>query len=197
MHLHSLMFYSAFKLYILSVCVLPGTQTNDLSVANTLLTYCYITLSMFIKGLHKLPDPIFRTVECKCGPSFSYLCIHRGTVCNVVISQGTETGRGGDCGPPIIFNPDFFVEKLRHEQPEAFTELVLSNITRLIDLPGAEFSQLQGDEEPKTPTSTSAGGFFRSFNFLKRKGHFGGFGKCCYFVFFFFSIFVFLTQQWA
>ncbi|XP_057182322.1 rho GTPase-activating protein 19 isoform X2 [Triplophysa rosa] len=93
----------------------------------------------------------------------------RGTVCKVVISQDTETGTGGDCGPPIIFNPDFFVEKLRHERPEAFTELVLSNITRLIDLPGAEFSQLQGDEEPKTPTSTAAGGFFRSFNFLKRK----------------------------
>uniref|UniRef100_A0A672L1M8 Rho GTPase-activating protein 19 n=1 Tax=Sinocyclocheilus grahami TaxID=75366 RepID=A0A672L1M8_SINGR len=84
----------------------------------------------------------------------------QGTVCNVVISQESET--------PIIFNPDFFVEKLRHEQPEAFTELVLSNITRLIDLPGAEFSQLL-DEEPKTPNATAAGGFFRSFNFLKRK----------------------------
>ncbi|KAL1250993.1 hypothetical protein QQF64_018789 [Cirrhinus molitorella] len=93
----------------------------------------------------------------------------RGTVCNVVISQESETGGSGDGRPPIIFNPDFFVEKLRHERPEAFTELVLSNITRLIDLPGAEFSQLQGDEEPKTPNATAAGGFFRSFNFLKRK----------------------------
>lgn len=91
-------------------------------------------------------------------------------MCNVVISQESETGGSGDGRPPIIFNPDFFVEKLRHERPEAFTELVLSNITRLIDLPGAEFSQLQGDEEPKTPNGTAAGGFFRSFNFLKRKG---------------------------
>ncbi|XP_042605207.1 rho GTPase-activating protein 19 isoform X2 [Cyprinus carpio] len=92
----------------------------------------------------------------------------RGTVCNVVISQESETGGSGDGRQPIIFNPDFFVEKLRHERPEAFTELVLSNITRLIDLPGAEFSQLL-DEEPKTPNGTAAGGFFRSFNFLKRK----------------------------
>ncbi|KAM4750838.1 rho GTPase-activating protein 19 isoform 3-T3 [Anableps anableps] len=70
--------------------------------------------------------------------------------------------------PPVIFNPDFFVEKLRHENPEAFLELVLSNITRLIDLPGTEFAQLLGEEGPKTPT-TGNGGFFRSFNFLKRK----------------------------
>uniref|UniRef100_A0A671R8W3 Rho GTPase-activating protein 19 n=1 Tax=Sinocyclocheilus anshuiensis TaxID=1608454 RepID=A0A671R8W3_9TELE len=97
-----------------------------------------------------------------------YLCIYRGTVCNVVISQESETGGSGDGRPPIIFNPDFFVEKLRHERPEAFTELVLSNITQLIHLPGAEFSQLL-DEEPKTPNATAAGGFFRSFNFLKRK----------------------------
>ncbi|XP_003201186.1 rho GTPase-activating protein 19 [Danio rerio] len=89
----------------------------------------------------------------------------RGTVCNVVINQESETGSSGEGRPPIIFNPDFFVEKMRHERPEAFTELVLSNITRLIDLPGAEFSQLLGDEEPKTPNA----GFFRSFNFLKRK----------------------------
>ncbi|XP_067272518.1 rho GTPase-activating protein 19 [Pseudorasbora parva] len=88
----------------------------------------------------------------------------RGTVCNVVISQESETGGGGDGRMPIIFNPDFFVEKLRHERAEAFTELVLSNVTRLLDLPGAEFSQLLDEEEPKTPT-----GFFRSFNFLKRK----------------------------
>ncbi|KAM4594535.1 rho GTPase-activating protein 19 isoform 1-T1 [Fundulus diaphanus] len=70
--------------------------------------------------------------------------------------------------PPVIFNPDFFVEKLRHENPEAFLELVLSNITRLIDLPGTEFAQLLGEESPKTPT-TGNGGFFRSLNFLKRK----------------------------
>ncbi|KAG7467835.1 rho GTPase-activating 19-like isoform X1 [Solea senegalensis] len=92
----------------------------------------------------------------------------RGTVCSMVIDhdkspRGSHTGR-----PPVIFNPDFFVEKLRHECPDIFLELVLSNITRLIDLPGTEFAQLLGEESPKTPTSGN-GGFFRSFNFLKRK----------------------------
>uniref|UniRef100_A0A3Q4B7S2 Rho GTPase-activating protein 19 n=1 Tax=Mola mola TaxID=94237 RepID=A0A3Q4B7S2_MOLML len=67
---------------------------------------------------------------------------------------------------PVIFNPDFFVERLKYEHPEVFTDLVLSNITRLIDLPGDEFAQLTGDCEPKVP---SASGFLRSFNFLKRK----------------------------
>ncbi|XP_038817330.1 rho GTPase-activating protein 19-like [Salvelinus namaycush] len=96
----------------------------------------------------------------------------RGTVCNVVISQdagGSWGGSGVGGRPPVIFNPDFFVEKLRHERPEGFQELVLSNISRLIDLPGAEFSLLLGDEGGhKTPTA-AGGGFFRSFNFLKRK----------------------------
>lgn len=78
--------------------------------------------------------------------------------------SGTRASR-----PTIIFNPDFFVEKLRHEQPELFTELVLSNLTRLIDLPGSEFSELLGEEALKTPTGSHGGGFFRSFNFLKRK----------------------------
>ncbi|XP_033835218.2 rho GTPase-activating protein 19-like isoform X1 [Periophthalmus magnuspinnatus] len=68
---------------------------------------------------------------------------------------------------PVIFNPDFFVERLRHEHPQEFTDLVLSNITRLIDLPGDEFSQLSGEAEPRLPSS--AGGFLRSLNFLKRK----------------------------
>ncbi|KAG7271892.1 hypothetical protein CRUP_038144, partial [Coryphaenoides rupestris] len=69
--------------------------------------------------------------------------------------------------PTIVFNPDFFVERLRHERPEVFTELVLSNLTRLIDLPGSEFSELLGEGAPKTPTG---GHFFtRSLNFLKRK----------------------------
>lgn len=77
---------------------------------------------------------------------------------------------GGCCGGrPVIFNPDFFVEKLRHENPDVFLELVLSNITRLIDLPGAEFAQLLGEDAPKTLT-VGNGGFFRPFNFLKRKG---------------------------
>ncbi|KAK7930848.1 hypothetical protein WMY93_007243 [Mugilogobius chulae] len=69
---------------------------------------------------------------------------------------------------PVIFNPDFFVERLRHEHPQAFTDLILSNITRLIDLPGDEFSQLSGESEPRLPSS-AAGSFLRSLNFLKRK----------------------------
>uniref|UniRef100_A0A3P9IK91 Rho GTPase-activating protein 19 n=1 Tax=Oryzias latipes TaxID=8090 RepID=A0A3P9IK91_ORYLA len=92
----------------------------------------------------------------------------RGTVCSMVIRHeeplaGSPAGR-----PPVIFNPDFFVEKLRHENPEVFLELVISNVTRLIDLPGTEFAQLLGEEGPKTPTGGN-GGFFRSLNFLKRK----------------------------
>ncbi|CAN9510754.1 unnamed protein product [Ophioblennius macclurei] len=92
----------------------------------------------------------------------------RRTACRMVISHeesadGSQSGRS-----PIVFNPDFFVEKLRHENPDVFLELVLSNITRLIDLPGTEFAQLIGEDSPKTPTGGN-GGFFRSFNFLKRK----------------------------
>ncbi|XP_062311906.1 rho GTPase-activating protein 19, partial [Osmerus eperlanus] len=96
----------------------------------------------------------------------------RGTVCNVVVSQQEARGSRSAGRTPVIFNPDFFVEKLRHEKPDVFLELVLSNVTRLIDLPGAEFSLLLGGEGPKTPTiagTGSAGGFFRSLNFLKRK----------------------------
>ncbi|XP_053475560.1 rho GTPase-activating protein 19 [Ictalurus furcatus] len=84
----------------------------------------------------------------------------RGTVCNIVISQEMPQSQ------PVIFNPDFFVEKLRHEKPLVFTELLLSNISRLIDLPGAEFAQLQGETDLKLPAST---GFLRLPNFLKRK----------------------------
>ncbi|XP_020495251.1 rho GTPase-activating protein 19 isoform X1 [Labrus bergylta] len=92
----------------------------------------------------------------------------RGTV-NSMVTNIEESPGGSRAGrPPVIFNPDFFVEKLRHENPDVFLELVLSNITRLIDLPGTEFAQLLGEEGPKTPTSGN-GGFFRSFNFLKRK----------------------------
>ncbi|KAJ8418123.1 hypothetical protein AAFF_G00138320 [Aldrovandia affinis] len=85
----------------------------------------------------------------------------RGMTCNVTIGQDARLR-----SQPIIFNPDFFVEKLRHEKPRVFTELVLSNITRLIDLPGVEFAQLRGEVDPKLPSAT---GFFRSFSFLKRK----------------------------
>ncbi|XP_068451768.1 rho GTPase-activating protein 19 [Clinocottus analis] len=92
----------------------------------------------------------------------------RGTVCSMVINQEESPGGSRAGRPPVIFNPDFFVEKLRHENPDVFLELVLSNITRLIDLPGTEFAQLLGEESPKTPTGGN-GGFFRSFNFLKRK----------------------------
>lgn len=66
------------------------------------------------------------------------------------------------------------MEKLRHEKPEVFTELVVSNITRLIDLPGAELAQLMGEEDPKLPGANStASGFFRSLMSLKRKGEYG------------------------
>nr|XP_019964310.1 PREDICTED: rho GTPase-activating protein 19-like [Paralichthys olivaceus] len=92
----------------------------------------------------------------------------RGTVSSMVINHEESPGDSRVGRPPVIFNPDFFVEKLRHESPDVFLELVLSNITRLIDLPGTEFSQLLGEESPKTPTGGN-GGFFRSFNFLKRK----------------------------
>uniref|UniRef100_A0A3P8SR94 Rho GTPase-activating protein 19 n=1 Tax=Amphiprion percula TaxID=161767 RepID=A0A3P8SR94_AMPPE len=92
----------------------------------------------------------------------------RGTACSMVISREESPGGSHAGRPPVIFNPDFFVEKLRHENPDVFLELVLSNITRLIDLPGTEFAQLLGEESPKTPTGGN-GGFFRSFNFLKRK----------------------------
>ncbi|XP_023991986.1 rho GTPase-activating protein 19 [Salvelinus sp. IW2-2015] len=68
---------------------------------------------------------------------------------------------------PVIFNPEFFVERLKHERPQVFTELVLSNITRLIDLPGDEFAQLTGEADPRLPTAHI--GFLRSLNFLKRK----------------------------
>uniref|UniRef100_A0A8B9P6M3 Rho GTPase-activating protein 19 n=1 Tax=Apteryx owenii TaxID=8824 RepID=A0A8B9P6M3_APTOW len=87
-------------------------------------------------------------------------------ICNFVICNDSSLR-----SQPIIFNPDFFVEKLRHEKPEVFTELVVSNITRLIDLPGAELAQLMGEEDPKLPGGNSiASGFLRSLMSLKRKG---------------------------
>lgn len=87
-------------------------------------------------------------------------------ICNFVICNNSSLR-----GQPIIFNPDFFVEKLRHEKPEVFTELVVSNITRLIDLPGTELAQLMGEVELKLPGGAGpATGFFRSLMSLKRKG---------------------------
>ncbi|XP_035029496.1 rho GTPase-activating protein 19 [Hippoglossus stenolepis] len=85
----------------------------------------------------------------------------RGTRCSVFNSQEKP-----NASQPVIFNPDFFVERLRHEHPPAFADLILSNLTRLIDLPGDEFAQLIGESEPRVPSSS---GFLRSFNFLKRK----------------------------
>ncbi|XP_049927897.1 rho GTPase-activating protein 19-like [Epinephelus moara] len=85
----------------------------------------------------------------------------RGTKCSVFTSLEKP-----NTSQPVIFNPDFFVERLRHEHPQAFADLVLSNITRLIDLPGDEFAQLTGETEAKVPSAT---GFLRSLNFLKRK----------------------------
>ncbi|XP_059179820.1 rho GTPase-activating protein 19-like [Centropristis striata] len=84
-----------------------------------------------------------------------------GTKCSVFNSQEKPSP-----SQPVIFNPDFFVERLRHEYPQPFADLILSNITRLIDLPGDEFAQLTGECEAKVPSAT---GFLRSFNFLKRK----------------------------
>uniref|UniRef100_A0A8C8Z3V9 Rho GTPase-activating protein 19 n=1 Tax=Prolemur simus TaxID=1328070 RepID=A0A8C8Z3V9_PROSS len=87
-------------------------------------------------------------------------------ICSFVICNDSSLR-----GQPIIFNPDFFVEKLRHEKPDVFTELVVSNITRLIDLPGTELAQLMGEVDLKLPGGTGpASGFFRSLMSLKRKG---------------------------
>ncbi|KAI4550927.1 hypothetical protein MJT46_018434 [Ovis ammon polii x Ovis aries] len=86
-------------------------------------------------------------------------------ICNFVICNDSSLQ-----SQPIIFNPDFFVEKLRHEKPEVFTELVVSNITRLIDLPGTELAQLMGEVDLKLPGGAGpASGFFRSLMSLKRK----------------------------
>uniref|UniRef100_G1NBZ0 Rho GTPase-activating protein 19 n=1 Tax=Meleagris gallopavo TaxID=9103 RepID=G1NBZ0_MELGA len=96
---------------------------------------------------------------------FSLSFFSSDAICNLVICNDSSLR-----SQPIIFNPDFFVEKLRHEKPEVFTELVVSNITRLIDLPGAELAQLMGEEDPKLPGANStASGFFRSLMSLKRK----------------------------
>ncbi|XP_038152375.1 rho GTPase-activating protein 19-like [Cyprinodon tularosa] len=87
----------------------------------------------------------------------------RETKCSLFLCQEKP-----DVTQPVIFNPDFFVERLRHEHPQIYADLVLSNITRLIDLPGDEFAQLTGELEPKMPSSSSTA-FLRSFNFRKRK----------------------------
>uniref|UniRef100_A0A8W4FPL7 Rho GTPase-activating protein 19 n=1 Tax=Sus scrofa TaxID=9823 RepID=A0A8W4FPL7_PIG len=92
-------------------------------------------------------------------------CSRSDAICNFVICNDSSLR-----SQPVIFNPDFFVEKLRHEKPEVFTELVVSNITRLIDLPGTELAQLMGEVDLKLPGGAGpASGFFRSLMSLKRK----------------------------
>ncbi|KAM4034361.1 rho GTPase-activating protein 19 [Anomaloglossus baeobatrachus] len=91
--------------------------------------------------------------------------ITRESLCNIVICNDAFLR-----SQPVIYNPDFFVEKLRHENPDLFTELLVSNITRLIDLPGTEFAELMGEVDPKLPgPNGAAASFFKSLNFLKRK----------------------------
>uniref|UniRef100_A0ABM5G2D0 Rho GTPase-activating protein 19 isoform X1 n=1 Tax=Pogona vitticeps TaxID=103695 RepID=A0ABM5G2D0_9SAUR len=91
--------------------------------------------------------------------------LRRDAICSFVICNESSLQRH-----QIIFNPDFFVEKLRHEKPEVFTEIVVSNITRLIDLPGAELAQLMGEEEPQIPGGAGMSSrFFRSLKPAKRK----------------------------
>ncbi|KAM8924488.1 rho GTPase-activating protein 19 [Pelodytes ibericus] len=85
-------------------------------------------------------------------------------LCSIVICNDASLR-----SQPVIYNPDFFVEKLRHEAPETFTELVVSNITRLIDLPGTELAQLMGEVDPKLPGNNGASSFFRALHFRKRK----------------------------
>ncbi|XP_040905002.1 rho GTPase-activating protein 19-like [Toxotes jaculatrix] len=94
-------------------------------------------------------------------PQNNHKLERRETKCSVSVSQEKN-----NASQPVIFNPDFFVERLRHEHPQTYADLVLSNITRLIDLPGDEFAQLTGESEPRVPSSS---GFLRSLNFLKRK----------------------------
>ncbi|XP_063818423.1 rho GTPase-activating protein 19 isoform X3 [Pseudophryne corroboree] len=91
--------------------------------------------------------------------------MRREALCDIVICNDHSLR-----SQPVIYNPDFFVEKLRHENPEVFTELVVSNITRLIDLPGTEFAELMGEVDPKLPGQNgTTASFFKSLNFLKRK----------------------------
>lgn len=126
---------------------------------------------------HQFQSPLDKSAKSKCKVSSSHIqtrvdlthLLLSNTVYSMVINHEESPGASRAGRPPVIFNPDFFVEKLRHENPDVFLELVLSNITRLIDLPGSEFAQLLGEDSPKTPTGGN-GGFFRSFNFLKRKG---------------------------
>lgn len=60
-----------------------------------------------------------------------------------------------------------------------FTELVVSNITRLIDLPGTELAQLMGEVELKLPGGAGpATGFLRSLMSARRKGRRGVWEGC-------------------
>uniref|UniRef100_UPI00358E88DE rho GTPase-activating protein 19 isoform X2 n=1 Tax=Myxine glutinosa TaxID=7769 RepID=UPI00358E88DE len=95
--------------------------------------------------------------------------------CSIVTSNLPDLLRG----QPVVSNPEFFVEKLRHELPEFFEELVMSNISRLIDLPGEEFSEILPSLGVKSSPSSSGfstvaaaaahTSFFRGRNFLRKK----------------------------
>ncbi|XP_061692929.1 rho GTPase-activating protein 19-like isoform X2 [Syngnathoides biaculeatus] len=100
-------------------------------------------------------------MACEGGKQNTRKLHNRGARCNPFTSMETPK-----TSQPVIFNPDFFVERLKQEHPSDFTDLVLSHVTRLIDLPGDEFAQLTGDCEPRLPSSA---GLLRSFNILKRK----------------------------
>ncbi|XP_061412325.1 rho GTPase-activating protein 19 isoform X3 [Lethenteron reissneri] len=87
---------------------------------------------------------------------------------NIVISNEVSAGGSRPSGHVVVSNPDFFVEKLRHEWPERFQEMVVSGVTRHVDLPGTELAQLMGDMDPRLPGSTATA-FLRSLPFLRKK----------------------------
>ncbi|CAN0129318.1 unnamed protein product [Lampetra planeri] len=73
-------------------------------------------------------------------------------------------------GHVVVSNPDFFVEKLRHEWPERFQEMVASGVTRHVDLPGTELAQLMGEMDPRLPGSTATA-FLRLLPFQRKKAN--------------------------
>nr|XP_032808241.1 rho GTPase-activating protein 19-like isoform X2 [Petromyzon marinus] len=87
---------------------------------------------------------------------------------NIVISNEVSAGGSRPSGHVVVSNPDFFVEKLRHEWPERFQEMVVSGVTRHVDLPGTELAQLMGEMDPRLPGSTATA-FLRSLPFLRKK----------------------------
>lgn len=139
------------------------------SVALKRIQQANIFVSDDRRSFHTNPNWLLNSVTCYDRFQFISvrgLCIYssnRATTCSVFLYNEPNASQS------VICHSEFFVERLRYEKPQVFTDLVLSNITRLIDLPGEEFAQLTGDSEPRLPSSSS-NGFLRSFNFLKRKG---------------------------